>query len=74
MLLDDGNRVIIPQGNFKIFSLWFSHEDKRKIKIKHVLLAVAQSRSLHVVHEAYFRESCFRDAIYQHFNFMIKEG
>ena len=27
-----------------------------------MLLAVAQSRSLHVVHEAYFCESCFRDA------------
>ncbi len=35
--------------------------------IKYVLLAVAQSRSLHVVHEAYFCESCIRDAIYQHF-------
>ncbi len=36
-----------------------------KAAIKRVLLAVAQSRSLHVVHEAYFCESCFRDAIYQ---------
>ena len=38
-------------------------------EIKRVLLAVVQSRSLHVVHEAYFCESCFRDVIYQHFNF-----
>ena len=47
------------------------------MKIKRVLLAVAQSRSLHVVHEAYFCESCFRDAIYQHFNsnlFRPEEG
>ncbi len=36
-------------------------------KIKHVLLAVAQSRSLHVVHEVYLCKSCFRNAIYQHF-------
>ncbi len=42
-----------------------------------MLLAVAQSRSLHVVHEAYFCESCFRDAIYQHFKedlFRPEEG
>ncbi len=30
--------------------------------IKRVLLAVAQSRSLHVVHEAYLWKSCFRNA------------
>ena len=38
---------------------------QKQAQIKCVLLAVAQSRSLH---EAYFCESCFRDAIYQHFN------
>ncbi len=40
--------------------------DTNTNKIKRVLLAVAQSRSLHIVHEAYFCESCFRGAIYQH--------
>ena len=29
--------------------------------IKRVLLAVAQSQSLHVVHEAYLCKSCFRN-------------
>ncbi len=38
------------------------------ITIKRVLLAVAQSRSLHVVHDAYLCKSCFRNAIYLHFN------
>ena len=31
--------------------------------IKHVVLPVAQSRSLHVVHEAYLCKSCFRNAM-----------
>ncbi len=44
------------------------------MEIKRVLLAVAQSRSLHVVHEAYLCKSCFRNAIYQHFNFMTEKG
>ncbi len=37
-------------------------------KAKEIKRAVAQSRSLHVVHEAYLCKSCFRNAIYQHFN------
>ncbi len=44
----------------------------KTIKIKRVLLAVAQSWSLYAVHEAYLCKSCFRNAIYQHFNFMKK--
>ena len=36
-----------------------------------MLLAVAQSRSLHVMHEAYVCKSCFRNAIYQHFNNLV---
>ena len=44
-----------------------SHWREIQIIIKRVLLAVAQSRSLHVVHEAYLCKSCFRNAIYPHF-------
>ena len=38
-----------------------------------MLLAVAQSWSLHVVHEAYLCKSFFRNAIYQHFE-LHKKG
>ena len=37
--------------------------EQNKESIKHVLLAVAQSRSLHVVHEAYLCESWFSETV-----------
>ncbi len=41
--------------------------DPNTMILKHVLLAVAQSRSL-PLYEAYLFKSCFRKAIYIHFN------
>ncbi len=33
VLLDDGNRIIIPQGNFKIlFNLYLYHSGHEKVK------------------------------------------